>query len=124
MPNIIHKRLLSLALVLAFAGASSLLAYAAFVDEYKSGIAWPEPVVVDPGSMGGPPSDAVVLFDGKDLSKWKGGEKWEIIDGHATTKGAALKPRTPSAIASCTWNGRRLRRSKGAARDGGTAAFT
>ena len=28
----------------------------------------PEPPVVDPGPVGGPPSDAIVLFDGKDLS--------------------------------------------------------
>jgi hypothetical protein len=44
-----------------------------------------EPPVIDPGLPGGPPSDAVVLFDGKDLSKWKsvgGGEaKWKNEDG-------------------------------------------
>ncbi len=32
---------------------------------YLSGITWPEPPVVTPGTGGGPPSDAVVLFDGK-----------------------------------------------------------
>jgi 3-keto-disaccharide hydrolase len=56
------------------------------VKEYKSGIVWPEPVMVEPGKDNGPPSDAVVLFDGKDLSKWKGGEAWEIKDGVATAK--------------------------------------
>ncbi len=39
-----------------------------------------EPAIVDAGP---PPSDAVVLFDGKDLSKWKaqnGGEpKWKLL---------------------------------------------
>jgi hypothetical protein len=44
-----------------------------------------EPPVVDPGPAGGPPSDAVVLFDGKDMSKWRsqrGGEsKWKLEDG-------------------------------------------
>jgi hypothetical protein len=54
--------------------------------EYKSGIVWPEPLVIDPGPAGGPPSDAVVLFDGKDLSKWKGGEKWLVQDGYAVTR--------------------------------------
>src|SRR5881227_2326440 len=31
----------------------------------------PEPPVVSPGPPGGPPSDAIVLFDGKDLSSWR-----------------------------------------------------
>ncbi len=31
-----------------------------------------EPPVVDPGPVGGPPADAIVLFDGKDLSKFRG----------------------------------------------------
>ena len=52
--------------------------------EYKSGINWPEPKVVTPGTAGGAPSDAIVLFDGKDLSKWKNGDKWIIADGEAT----------------------------------------
>ena len=50
---------------------------------WTSGIAWPEPKVVDPGPPGGPPSDAIVLFDGKDLSKWNNAEKWKIEDGYA-----------------------------------------
>ncbi len=44
-----------------------------------------EPPVVDPGSNGVPPSDAIRLFDGKDLSQWKslsGGEaKWKVENG-------------------------------------------
>lgn len=65
---------------------TTFVACAAFVDEYKSGINWPEPKVIDPGPPGGPPSDAIVLFDGKDLSKWNGGDKWEIKDGYAVTR--------------------------------------
>ncbi len=58
----------------------------AFVTEYVSGIMWAEPKVVNPGPVGGPPSDAVVLFDGKDLSQWEGGDKWKIEDGYAITQ--------------------------------------
>jgi hypothetical protein len=52
----------------------------------------PLPSVIDPGtsstqdSPGRPPSDAVVLFDGKDLSKWahKDGSaaKWKVENGY------------------------------------------
>ena len=31
------------------------------------------------------------LFDGKDLSQWHGGEKWEIKDGYAITREADIK---------------------------------
>ena len=48
-----------------------------------------EPALVDPGPIGGPPSDAIVLFDGKDLSAWKGkGDKearWTVDDGSLIT---------------------------------------
>ena len=45
------------------------------------------PRIVDPGPPGGPPSDAIVLFDGKDLSAWRGpkGEpSWKVEDGVLT----------------------------------------
>lgn len=53
-----------------------------------------EPVVkvVTPAPYAGlvtAPSDAIILFDGKDLSKWKNGTgdaKWEIADGVFTVK--------------------------------------
>ena len=55
--------------------------------EYKSGLVFPEPKVITPGKTDSePPSDAIVLFDGKDLSKWKNGEKWAIVDGSAVVK--------------------------------------
>src|SRR5262244_3950948 len=45
-----------------------------------------EPKIIDPGDATRAPSDAIVLFDGKDLSNWasvngEGPAKWEVKDG-------------------------------------------
>ncbi len=50
-------------------------------DEYLNGIEWKKPALVTPGENGKPPSDAVVLFDGKDFSAWNGADRWKIVDG-------------------------------------------
>ena len=48
----------------------------------------PQPPVVTPPSIpGNPPSDAVILFDGKDLSKWQstwtsGPARWKVENGY------------------------------------------
>jgi hypothetical protein len=56
---------------------------------YLHGIIWPEPPVISPGDNNGPPSDAIVLFDGKNFEAWKGAEKWTPdADGGFTVKGA------------------------------------
>jgi hypothetical protein len=49
---------------------------------YESGIIWEQPKQVTPGTNGGPPSDAIVLFDGKNMDAWVGGEKWKLEDGY------------------------------------------
>lgn len=45
-----------------------------------------EPKQIDPGPVGGPPSDAIVLFNGRDMSQWqsvRGGDaKWLVKDGY------------------------------------------
>lgn len=50
----------------------------------------PEPKQINPGNATTPPSDAVVLFSGNDLSEWesvKGGDaKWIVEDGVMTVK--------------------------------------
>src|SRR5256885_8101249 len=52
----------------------------------------PQPRVVTPGAVfshnAPAPSDAVVLFDGKDFSKWQGEHgpvKWKLEDGYMET---------------------------------------
>ena len=67
--------------------------------EYKSGIEFPEPPVVTPAPVdkpGAPPSDAVVLFDGKKATleaNFKNGDKWEVdeANGWATVKGGSVE---------------------------------
>ncbi len=53
-----------------------------------------EPPVVTPGTHGSAPSDAIVLFDGKDLSAWtseKGGApQWKIENGYAEVHGSGI----------------------------------
>lgn len=61
----------------AFLGAN-------YLQEFKSGILWPEPTVIDPGTASKAPSDAVVLFDGSNLDAFKNGEAWTVEDGIAT----------------------------------------
>ncbi|MCA9054070.1 MAG: DUF1080 domain-containing protein [Planctomycetaceae bacterium] len=67
-----------------FGGVITCGAILAFFPEWKSGLEWSEPPVVDPGPPGGPPSDAIVLFDGSDLSAWSDVENWVVADGVAT----------------------------------------
>ena len=51
----------------------------------------PQPAVVTPGTAGAPvapPSDAIVLFDGRDLSQWRSADsatrpaRWSVRDGY------------------------------------------
>lgn len=65
----------------------------------------PKPPIVTPGTWstqdapGKPPSDAVILFDGKDLSKWSavGGKDapWKVEDGYMEAAGATIETREP-----------------------------
>lgn len=50
--------------------------------EFLSGITWPEPAIVTPGKTDRePPSDAVILFNGTDVSAWSGADRWQVRDG-------------------------------------------
>jgi len=71
----------------------------------------PAPPVIEPGSCstqdvpGKPPSDAIVLFDGRDLSGWtddKGGpSKWIVRDGYMESVKGAGYARTQQQFGSC-----------------------
>ncbi len=55
----------------------------------------PQPPIVTPGTMGSAPSDAVVLFDGSDLSQWQHRDgsdaSWSVMNGFMeVTEGAIL----------------------------------
>src|SRR5271167_4891332 len=71
----------------------------AFADRYLNGTVWPEPPVVTPGDGNGPPSDAIVLFDGKNFDAWNGAKDWTVdADGGFTVKGAL---QTKQAFGDC-----------------------
>jgi len=89
------RRFLTTVCCLAAALLTTTYLAAAFSAEWVSGIAWERPPVIDPGPPGGPPSDAIVLFDGKDLSQWEGGEKWIIEDGFAISNGGGIQTKQP-----------------------------
>ncbi|MDR1335218.1 MAG: DUF1080 domain-containing protein [Tannerella sp.] len=64
-----------------------------------------EPRVVTPGTCGSAPSDAIVLFDGKDFSQWesvKGGEvKWKLADNAMTVVEQTGSIQTRQSFGDC-----------------------
>src|SRR5437868_5234432 len=103
-------RALRMALITLTAGAAASAAVAqkkwAVHDESR-----PHPRVVTPGTEstpqqpGRPPSDAVVLFDGKDLSKWqsaKGGDAgWKVENGELVVVGKSGDIVTKEPFGDC-----------------------
>ena len=74
----------------------------------------PHPKVITPPSLpGAPPSDAIVLFDGKDLSKWvnvasRGADKgksgpaqWRVADGYFEVTGGTGELRSKESFGDC-----------------------
>lgn len=74
----------SISRVLLAGVAVAMLSGRASAQEWKSGVEWPEPLLVTPGATDdAPPSDAIVLFDGKNLDAWENGSKWLVENGVA-----------------------------------------
>jgi len=71
----------------------------------------PQPTIIDPGAAstqqqpGRPPSDAIVLFDGADLSKWestKGGPAtWKVENGYMEIVKRTGSLRTKDSFGDC-----------------------
>jgi hypothetical protein len=65
----------------------------------------PVPPPVTPGLGGAPPSDAIVLFSGKDLSEWQqidgGSAKWSVADGAFTVVKGTGNIRTKRGFGDC-----------------------
>lgn len=57
-----------------------MLTSTASAEEYLNGIEWKEPAIVTVGDDG-IPSDATILFGGKDLSAWNSADGWKVVDG-------------------------------------------
>jgi len=67
------KTILSLILIVL------VLTAAVSAQDWLSGIPWEKPVVITPGEKpGDPPSDAIILFNGKDMSAWD--KEWAIVN--------------------------------------------
>jgi len=71
----------------------------------------PLPPVVEPGTSGAgaqlapPPSDAVILFDGKDLSHWRGQDggraRWKVENGYMEVVPGSGNIRSQEAFGDC-----------------------
>ena len=101
----------------ALAMAAAVSACPGASAEEKPGHRWkvhdmdrPQPKVIDPGTPstpdepGRPPSDAIVLFDGTDLSKWtsnKGPARWRVQDGYMEVAKKSGGMRTKESFGSC-----------------------
>lgn len=91
------KNTISLSLIVLSWALSN--AYAQKLEPEMLSVYEPVPEVVSPGAHNSPPSDAIILFDGKDLNEWMKSDgsraEWAVADGHMTVvpKTGAIRTR-------------------------------
>ncbi len=78
---------------IVFIAAAAVIAVPSLLlaDEFQSGVKWPEPPIVEPGTIDKAPSDAIILFDGTDLSQFDNGDAWKLADGYAEVSSADIR---------------------------------
>ena len=70
------RKITSFALLIVLA----LTTIAVSAEDWRNGIPWKKPEIITPAvKPGDPPSDAIILFDGKNMSAWD--KEWEIENG-------------------------------------------
>jgi len=89
--NTLKMKIASTLVVAALIATNSLFAQERPTIEPKLTEVWePVPAKVTPGENGAAPSDAIILFDGKDLNEWTNGEGgvagWTVENGFMTVK--------------------------------------
>ncbi len=90
------KRLVVLLSFLYLLGTASI-----YAEDYRSGVVWEQPKIVQPGNqVGAAPSDAIVLFDGKNMDAWTGGP-WEVKDNVLTVNPGKGQIVTKQKFGSC-----------------------
>ena len=96
--------------LIAAAALGALLAWRAgaqqpMTDSKVTEVWTPVPRVVTPGMNAAPPSDAIVLFSGKDLAQWQGGDgapaTWTVAGNAMTVRAGAGEIRTRQAFGDC-----------------------
>ena len=94
MPPVRSGLLKALTLAALFASTLALAAQDAKLKPEDTEVEGPEPPIVTPGTPASmPPSDAIILFNGKDLDQWvtnrdKTPAKWTVADGILTVNKA------------------------------------